>query len=64
MKRKFKVAHQTATTLDEAFDAFIEEKTAINLSKSSIDNYQKSYNIFYEYHSKSYTGLRLVKHIY
>ncbi len=51
MKRKFKVAHQTATTLDEAFDAFIEEKTAINLSKSSIDNYQKSYNIFYEYHN-------------
>ena len=52
-KRKFKVAADTATTLDEAFEQFIEEKEANNLSKSTLRNYKQSYNMFYTYHKLS-----------
>ena len=50
-KRKFKVAAPTETTLDEAFEQFIEEKTAKNLSKSTLRNYNQSYDMFYDYHN-------------
>lgn len=49
-KRKFKQAADTRLTLDEAFEQFIEEKTANNLSKSTIKNYNQSYQMFYDYH--------------
>lgn len=49
-KRKFKQAADTRETLDEAFEAFIEEKSASNLSKATLRNYQHSYDTFYEYH--------------
>lgn len=52
-KRKFRVAAETATTLDEAFEQFIEEKEANNLSKSTLKNYKQSYNLFYTYHKLS-----------
>ena len=50
-KRKFKQSYDTKPTLDEAFEQFIEEKTANNLSKSTIKNYEQSYSMFCEYHS-------------
>lgn len=50
-KRKFQKAYDTRETLDEAFEAFIEEKTANNLSKATLRNYQHSYDTFYEYHN-------------
>lgn len=48
-KRKFKVAASTSITLDEAFEEFIEEKTASNLSASTIKNYNHSYAALYNY---------------
>ena len=50
-KRKFTTSHSTKLTLDEAFEQFMEEKTANNLSKSTLKNYNQSYTMFYEYHS-------------
>lgn len=49
-KRKFKVAAQVETTLEEAFEQFYEEKQAKNLSKATLRNYEKSFNLFCEYH--------------
>lgn len=49
-KRKFNKAYDTTETLDEAFNDFIEEKTANNLSKATLRNYTQSYNMFVEYH--------------
>lgn len=50
-KRKFKMAADTRITLDDAFLEFMEEKTANNLSKSTLRNYTQSYQIFYDYHN-------------
>ena len=52
-KRKFKVAVDTAITLDEAFEEFMTEKEAKNLAKATLRNYQQSYDMFYEYHNLS-----------
>lgn len=49
-KRKFTTPAESRTTLDEAFELFIEEKTASNKSRDTIRNYQKSYDLFYDYH--------------
>lgn len=57
-KRKFKQALDIRETLDEAFDEFMEEKTANNLSKSTLRNYRQSYDTFYKYHNLS-TGTLL-----
>lgn len=51
MKRKFKSGASISTTLDEAFEEFMIEKQAKNLSKATIRNYNQSYNMFYEYHN-------------
>lgn len=50
MKRKFKVAADTSETFEEAFQEFMEEKQANNLSKATLHNYEQSYNMFVEYH--------------
>ena len=50
-KRKFKNSYSTAVTFKEAFEQFIEEKTAINLSPKTIRNYKQSIEIFYDYHN-------------
>jgi integrase/recombinase XerD len=52
-KRKFKQALDIRETLDEAFEEFMEEKTANNLSKSTLRNYRQSYDTFYKYHNLS-----------
>lgn len=52
-KRKFTHSIDIRETLDEAFDAFIEEKTAGNLSAKTIKNYKASYAAFYTYHNLS-----------
>lgn len=57
-KRKFKQALDIRETLDEAFEEFMEEKTANNLSKSTLRNYRQSYDTFYKYHNLS-TGTLL-----
>ena len=49
-RHKFKAGSNTKPTLDEAFEEFIEEKEASNLSKSTLRNYNQSYKIFCEYH--------------
>lgn len=56
-KRKFKVATNAAITLDEAFEQFIEEKQAKNLSKATLRNYNQSFQMFYEYHNLSTSTL-------
>lgn len=48
-KRKFKQSVDIRLTLDEAFDEFLEEKMANNLSQSTIRNYKQSYSTFYNY---------------
>lgn len=48
-KRKFKQAADVRLTLDEAFEEFLEEKMANNLSPSTIRNYKQSYSTFYNY---------------
>lgn len=48
-KRKFKQSVDIRLTLDEAFDEFLEEKMANNLSQSTIRNYKQSYATFYNY---------------
>lgn len=48
-KRKFKVAANTSITLDEAFEEFLEEKMASNLSQSTIRNYKHSFVALYNY---------------
>lgn len=50
-KRKFKTSYSTAVTFKEAFEQFIEEKTAINLSPKTLRNYNQSIEMFYEYHN-------------
>lgn len=50
MKRKFKKSANISTTLDEAFEQFIEEKTALGLSQKTLTNYSNSYSKFYDYH--------------
>ena len=50
-KRKFKQSYDISITLDEAFEQFIEEKTANNLSKATLKNYQTSYTMFSTYHN-------------
>lgn len=50
-KRKFKQSLDIRETLDEAFEAFIEEKTANNLSAKTIQNYEHTYKTFYDYHN-------------
>ena len=49
-KRKFKQSYDISITLDEAFEQFIEEKTANNLSKATLKNYQTSFKMFSTYH--------------
>lgn len=56
-KRKFIKPQDINITIDEAFEQFIEEKTANNLSKSTIRNYNQSYLAFYEYHNLNSTTL-------
>lgn len=56
-KRKFKNSYSTAVTFKEAFEQFIEEKTAINLSPKTIRNYNQSIEIFYEYHNLDSSAL-------
>lgn len=56
-KRKFVKPQDINITIDEAFEQFIEEKTANNLSKSTIRNYNQSYLAFYEYHNLNSTTL-------
>lgn len=56
-KRKFKQSYDTSVTLDEAFEQFIEEKTANNLSKATLKNYNQSYSMFYDYHELSSSTL-------
>lgn len=56
-KRKFKVAANTSITLDEAFEEFLEEKTASNLSQSTIRNYKQSFLTLYNYLQLSSTTL-------
>lgn len=51
MKRKFNKAQASKETLVAAFEEFIEEKEATNKSKSTIRNYNLSFDIFYNYHS-------------
>lgn len=56
-KRKFKVAANTSITLDEAFEEFLEEKMANNLSPSTIRNYKQSFATLYDYLQFSPTTL-------
>lgn len=51
VKRKFKVANSVVITLDDAFEQFMEEKQASNLSKATLRNYNQSYGLFYTYHN-------------
>ena len=51
MKRKFTKAYENKETLVRAFEDFIQEKEATNKSKSTIRNYNLSFDIFYEYHN-------------
>lgn len=50
-KRKFSQPADTRTSLDEAFELFMDEKEASNKSASTLRNYQKSYDLFYDYHA-------------
>ena len=56
-KRKFKQSYDTALSLDEAFEQFMEEKNAMNLSPKTIRNYNQSYQLFYDYHGLSKSTL-------
>ena len=49
-KRKFKNSVEIKTTLEEAFELFVEEKEAGNLSNATLKNYKQSFNIFCDYH--------------
>lgn len=49
-KRKFTQPAESRTGLDEAFELFMEEKQASNKSPATLRNYQKSYDLFYDYH--------------
>ena len=50
-KRKFKQSYSISVTLREAFEQFVEEKTANNVSRATLRNYTQSYELFYEYHN-------------
>lgn len=66
-KRKFKNSVEIKTTLEEAFELFIEEKEAGNLSNATLKNYKQSYNIFCDYHEfddKTLLDDVEMKHIY
>lgn len=56
-KRKFKSSYNIAMTFEEAFEQFIEEKTAMNLSPNTIKNYEKSIELFSNYHGLDSTTL-------
>ena len=47
---KFKTGLDTKITLEDAFEQFMEEKTANNLSKATLRNYNQSFKMFVEYH--------------
>ncbi len=49
ISRKIKKATSYEVTIEEAFDAFIEEKKALNKSKSTITTYQGSFKRWYDY---------------
>lgn len=49
-KRKFSKSADTSVYLFEAFDDFIQEKEAKNLSPATLRNYTKSFKAFCEYH--------------
>lgn len=57
MARKFTQPAESRTSLDEAFEEFMEERQAANLSKDTLRNYQKSYDLFYNYHNLNSTSL-------
>lgn len=50
-KRKFSQPAESRVGLDEAFELFMEEKAAGNKSQATLRNYQKSYDLFYDYHN-------------
>lgn len=56
-KRKFKNSYNIAMTFQEAFEQFVEEKTAMNLSPNTIKNYEKSIELFSNYHGLDSTTL-------
>lgn len=50
VKKKIKRTEEEALiTFDEAFDMFIQEKEAMNLSAATINNYQKIMSLIYRY---------------
>lgn len=46
VKKRIKQVANVATTIDEVFEMFINEKEALNLSPATIRNYQESYKRF------------------